>query len=197
MKVMEQLGLNQMVRFRVYFEGKGASSAAVMLGAAVFLRIVYYFGFGYFSEAGASGLILNVILPVLLCGGAAVLLKGLRFGMLRVYGILASIYSILMMVWTFDPESIFHFVLAVVWYLVTIAVVWATVEGYLANRVVMQLAFLLPVLYRFFFFDLGTYITAFKLVEFLPEASNLCGLLAWSSFSRCLMPERVQNHFEE
>lgn len=197
MKVMEQLGLNQTVRFRVYFEGKGASSAAVMLGAAVFLRILYYFGFGYYSEAGAGGLILDVILPILLCGGAAVLLKGLRFGMLRVYGILASVYCILMTVWTFEPEGIFHFVLAVVWYLVTIGVIWATVEGYLASRVVMQLAFLLPVLYRFFLFDLGAYITSFRLVEFLPEESSLFGLLAWSSFARCLMPERVHSAIDE
>ena len=41
MNVMEQLGLDRTVRFRMYFDGKGAAAASVMMGSALFLRIAY------------------------------------------------------------------------------------------------------------------------------------------------------------
>ena len=192
MNLMEKLGLERVVRFRIYIDGKGAVTAAALMGAALFCRILYYFGFGYFADCGAFSLITGLILPVLFFGASAVLLKGVRLTNVRVYGILAAVYCGLMILWSFDPGRIFYSLLAIVWYLAAMAAVIGTAEGYVSNRLVMQLAFLLPVLYRFFLFDLADYVTKLKLVEFLTELSNLCGLLAWSSFARCLMPERIR-----
>lgn len=192
MNVMEKLGLDRVVRFRIYFDGKGAGSAAVLMGAALFLRILYYMGFGKFADCGAGTLILDLILPVLFFGGVAVLLKGVRLGIVRVYGILAGVYCVLMILWSFDVHRIGYSVLAIVWYLAVLAAIFGTVEGYISNRLVLQMAFLLPALYRFFLFDLAGYITHLKIVDFMPEASNLCGLLGWSCFARCLMPERLR-----
>ena len=190
---MEQLGLDRTVRFRMYFDGKGAAAASVMMGSALFLRIAYYLGFGYFDGCGLFRLIFDLILPVLLCGTVAVLIKGFRIGMLRVYGILAAVFCVLMIICTLDAQSIIRSALAVLWYTVTIGIVAATLEGYIGSRIVMQLAFLLPVLYRFFVFDLGDYVLTLELADFLPEASNLCGLIGWSSFARCLMPEQIRS----
>lgn len=189
---MEKLGLNRVVRFRMYFDGSGADAAAAMMGAAFFLRAVYYFGFPNLDGIGAGEVLFNLILPGLLCGAFAVLLKGFRFETVGIYGILCAVYCILMIIWTFNSRQVLHLTLAIVWYLATAVVVMGTVEGYITNRIIMQLAFLLPVFYRFFFFDLGDYVLTLRIVDFLPEASALCGLIALSSFARCLVPERLR-----
>lgn len=197
MNLMEKLGLNRVVRFRMYFDGKGAATAAVMMGIAFFLRVVYYFGFPNLDGCGAGELIINLILPLLLCGSFAVLLKGFRARMVQVYGILSAIYCVLMMVWTFDSQHIFHFILSVIWYLAAIVIVAGTVQGYISNRLMIQLAFVIPVIFRFFFYDLGEYVQTLRIVDFLPEASALCGLIALSGFAQCLIPERLRQRASE
>lgn len=189
----KKLGRKRTVRFRMYFDGKGAAAAAVMMGAAFFLRVVYYFGFPNLSGCGAFALVFDLILPLLLCAAFAVMLKGFRCNQPWLYGILSMLYCVLMIVWTFRLGHTLHSVLALVWYLIAIAVLVGMLEGYIGNRVILQLVFLISVFCRLIFFDLEEYIFSLRLVDFLPEASALCGLIALSSFARCLIPERLRH----
>ena len=91
-----------------------------------------------------------------------------------------------MIIRAFSYGSIGSTVIGIVWYLLTGALAVITTFGYIPGRAYMMLAYLIPVLYRLCFVDIDVYFRTLDWIGFLPEASALSGLLAFSLFALCL-----------
>lgn len=189
-----EMKLEKVVRYRVSLTGSVPTTAASLMGLALFLRAVYYFGTDHLAGVGIGAAIFEIALPMLLWGCFAFLLRGIGLEQPEVYGMLAAVYCILLMILSFSSGNIFRCILAVLWYTAAAAAILGTTFGYISNEYIPMLAFGVPILYRILMFDLWDYLIPLKLVEFLPEASVLCGLAGIFYFSKCLKGEPVPKH---
>lgn len=173
-------------QYHVDFSCKWISASAFFAGLAFFLLAVKYFGLENIGQKGFGEICFSLILPMLLLAVFGILLSGFKFRVTPVYGILAALYCILMIVRTFSYGSTGSTVVGIIWYLLTAALTVVTTFGYLPGKVYLMLSYLIPVLYRLYFVDVGTYFLTHDWLGFLPEASALSGLLAFSLFALCL-----------
>lgn len=182
--------LKKAVDFSLDFHGKWAQWSAGLMGAFLFLRAVYYFAWVNISDCGSGELWLQLIVPMILGIGFIVLLWGVRLNMPVMYAGLGVAYCVLLIIWGVQSGSMARGIIGLVWYFLAAGVLMITVLGYLPNRLYLVLAFGLPVLFRFFVYDVKSYLLDLQLIVFLPELSVLCGLGALCCFVPCLKAQK-------
>lgn len=163
--------------YRMDFESRQHFAAAALMGGAFFLRAVYYFGLIRPETVGAWNLTLFLVLPMLVEVAFMVLLRGVRLNAPGIYGILGTVYCLLLILQSFQSGNVLRIVLSIIGYLVCAASL-LTATGGLLSRGMASTALFLTVTVRFLAFDLSGYIFSFRIVSFIQEAAALCGLLS-------------------
>lgn len=182
--------IRKTVDFTLDFGGWWTDCSAVLMGLFLFLRAVYYFGCADLLACSGGEIWLHLVFPLALSIGYIVLLRGIRLDAPVIYGGLGAFLCLLMIIWDFQSGSVAWGILGLIWYALAAAVFLATVLGYLPNRLFSLTAFFLPVLCRFFAYDLKHYLLDLRLIAFLPELSALCGLLAFSALVPALVGKK-------
>lgn len=184
--------LKKTVIFDLDFQSGWVQWSAALMGLFFFLRVVYCLGFHGIADFDSGALWVELIFPLILGVGYIVLLRGFHLNMPVIYGIFGVLLCILMVVWKFQVGITWMDVLGLIWYAAAAVVLMATVMGYLGNRLILLAAFAVPVLFRFVFRDLGVYFLSFRMVDFLPELSSLCGLASISCLAPGLMGRKTE-----
>lgn len=163
--------------YHMDFEGKGLATAAVLMGLAFFLRMVYYFGFTSTETVGLAELILFLILPLVLEAGFIVLLRGVRLNISLVYGILGAVYCALLIAQSLYYGSILRMVLGIIAYVLCGGLLVVVSLGLLSKDIAVTMCVGTAVV-RLAVFDLKPYFLELNLVAFLSEAAAICAVLA-------------------
>lgn len=175
----------QMKRYRMDFESKGISSASIFLGVALFLRFVYYFGFGYFFEVGVGQVLIGLILPCLVELGAITLLRAVRLNAPGIFGIFGALACLLLAIQSFQYGSVLRIILALLAYLVCGGLFFSCFAGWLSKEIGTFMLTLTAVV-RILFFDLPGMLGNFRPVAVLPELAGLCVVLGLCCMSVCI-----------
>mgnify|MGYP003301699874 CR=1 FL=1 len=182
------------VRYRVCFESGWISYSGFFAGLAIFLLCISSFGFDNVSQWGMMDVMLSLILPLLLLTAFGVLLCGFKLNSPFIYGIIGTLYCLYMVIRAFSYGGAGNILLAVIWYIVSGLVLLVTFSGVFPIRLLPGLLLFLPVVYRLVFIDFSLYFKAKDIIGFLPEASALSGLLAFSFFGMCVKGKPVKQN---
>lgn len=179
--------MKQTVRhYHMDMDGKEVSTCSVLIGAAFFLRVVYYFGFCRTESIGFFGLLLGLILPMLLELGLIVLLRGIKMDAAGLYGILGTVYCVLLMLQCFQYGNTLRVVLGIIAYVICGGLCFCAVAGFLSKEI-SAVAFFVTAVVRLLFV-LKPYIFGLRLIAFLPEAAGLCVICALGYLIMGLQP---------
>ena len=187
------MNLTKSARCHIRMQSKWASASAVCMGISVFIRTAYYFGLINLRDLTGFEVAMDVIFPMIIAAGYLVMIKALRLNSPILFGGLIGLYSVnYLMLMNSTPAGIVVGVLLVL----TAAVFTVTGLGYIAKRYPVVLTALALMLVRFFVVDLNGYILPldqFHPVAYLPECSNLFGVLAISLMAPALRLTRLHN----
>ena len=167
--------LKRNVQYRIPFLSKSVTWCCAMMGLSVFLRFWFYF-MPYDPLAVNAGVwILRIILPTLFCISFGILLRIVHLRVPGIYGILAALLCMLLMLWDILDGSILEIVLSVISMLALGVSLLATTGGYIPTRSISCLLLLLSIFLRFF---LGNDSLTFRLwLDKISELSILLSLL--------------------
>ena len=172
------MNLKQYTRFSVNFDSKWIAAASAMMGLSFFLRIVYYFALVSLRDVGFIELMSSVIIGILLCGGFVVCLQCLRMNAPGLYGMIGAAQCLMIIILSFTTGDAWRIVLAIIWYVLTGLILLATVGGYLPGRLLAAVMFVIPLVVRFFFYDIGH----IGLIRWVQELAVLSILVALPCF---------------
>jgi hypothetical protein len=166
----------QTYRYRMDFDSKQHTAAAAFMGGAFFLRITYYFGFTRPESVGAWNLIIFLILPILLEVAYVVMIRAIKMDIPNIYGIMGSVYCLLLLLQCFQSGNVLQIILGCVAYLACAAALLGTGMGMLSKSMTVMVLILVFAV-RFLFFDIGGYLLSLRVIGFIREAAALCGIL--------------------
>lgn len=189
-----KLDFKVLVHYHIQFNHKNIVPTSALAGASFFFLCVHYFGLTNLAQCGIGEIILQMILPMLTMVGFVVLLRGIRYGVTPVYGMIGAAYCLLLVIQAFSYGNIFGAIIAMLWYILTAAVCVFTTFGYISSGIYMLIAFLVPVLFRLVFVDIYQYLIRRNFSGFFTEAAMLCGLTAFGLLSLCLKAVPVKTH---
>ena len=184
--------LRVLVRYFVNLESAWTHYATVLTGLSFFLLVVNFFGIRNLADCGLLEILFSMVLPMVIWITFMVLLRGVRLPYANLYGLLGALYCVCMIIHGLSYENIFQIIFAVIWYCLTAVICLGTTGGYIANRAYMAWAFLLPVIYRIIFVDLGRYILKLDILGFMPEAAALSGLTVFGFFAFALNARTIK-----
>ena len=174
--------LKQYTRYQIDFGGKWILPGAIFMGLSFFLRVVYYFGLTNIFSYDAGTIILQIILPLLLCAGYIVLLRAVKLNAPGVFAILGAAFCMMILIWNFSTGDILRILLSVVFYLFSGLVLLATAGGYLPGRLLSSGLFLALLVFRYLL-----YAPSFRQIgPFILELSVLCILASLFCLTRCM-----------
>ena len=170
--------LTRSARCHIRMDSKWVYFSAICMGVSFFIRTAYYFGLVNLRDLDIISLIAEVILPMIIAAGYLIMIKGLRLNSPALFGGLICVYSINYLLLTeLNASGIFGGVL-----LITVAGIFlATGLGFISVRMPILVAAGILALFRLFVIDIVGYllpIDQFSLLTYLPESSNLFGLMA-------------------
>ncbi len=170
------------VRYRLNFEKKGLTGSASLMGVGFFLQALYFFGFGYALTADTSVLVQYLIIPMFLEAAWCMMLRGFYFDGPGLYGILGTLFCLLLTVQTVLSGNILGAVLAILTVLPAAASLLAITGGYLKTRLPGMAIFLLVI---------GVHLLLCRTQPLLLEIASLCPMLSIFLFFMGLevMPE--------
>lgn len=185
------MNLTKCARCHIRMQSRWASASAVCMGISVFLRTVYYFGLVNLRDLNAFEIAMDVVFPMIIAAGYLVMIKALRLNSPTLFGGLIGLYAVnYLLLMNATTSGMIVGVLLVV----SAAVFIATGLGYVPMRTPVVAAAAVLVLFRFFVVDLAGYILPliqFRPVAYLPDASNLFGILAVSLMAPALQVSRL------
>lgn len=182
----------QIKRYRMDFDGKGISAAGIFLGAALLFRIVYYFGFMRFFDAGVAEILFWLVLPGLLELGAIALLRAVRFNAPGVYGIFGAVECFLLVVMCFGYGSILRTILGILAYLACGGLIFTCSAGWLSKEIA-SFMFVLTCTVRILAFELPGLIRNFRHPEVLLSLAGMCVLLGLASLTFAIKLPQKKN----
>lgn len=118
------------------------------------------------------------------------ILRGIKLDMSVVYGAQAVVCCVILIIEGF-ADGMLVGIIGSVWFVIAAVITVLTTLGILRYRFVMALAYLLPLLVKLFAVDLNKYLIPMEFVEFLPEFSLLCMMLALTFLAPCLKKEEA------
>lgn len=180
--------LKTLTKYSVNFQSRWIPIAGFFIGLSFFLLAVKYFGIENLSTLNPGEITISLIFPMLIMTVFGVSLCGFKFRAAPLYGIICSMYSLLLVFQAVSNEA--GGILAVIWYILLALIALATGFGFLPSCVFLFLMCLLPAVYRLCFVDPAVYFQTKDWVGFLPEAAAVCGLLAFSALALSLRKKR-------
>ena len=169
---------------QIRFENSWLMPSALMAGFSFFLLIAYYFGVANFTRCSAFEILFAMILPILVMVAMMVLLRGIRFPVTPVYGILAAVYSLLLVIDALSAGGILNILQALLVYLPGGAVALAVTFGFIPKPWIMALIFLVAAGLRLIFTAIPL-LFSLQLIELMSGASVLFGLLSFGMLGLC------------
>lgn len=185
------MNLTKFARCHIRMQSRWASASAVCMGISVFLRTVYYFGLVNLRDLNGFEIAMNVVFPMVIAAGYLVMIKAFQLNSPTLFGGLIGLYAVnYLMLMNATTAGVTVGVLLVI----TALLFAATGMGYIPNRIPVVAAAAVLVLFRLVVVDVNGYIlplTEFHPVAYLPDASNLFGILAISLMAPALQLTRL------
>ena len=147
--------LKQYTRYQMDFTSKWTQVCGGLMGFSFFLRLIYYFGLTNIYDIGFVEILTTMLLGTALCLAYLITLSVMRLNAPGVYGVLGAVHCFLLILGTFSSGDVGRILLAVFWYALAAGVLLLTVGGYLPGKMLASLMFAIPILVRFFAYDLG------------------------------------------
>ena len=157
-------------------DGKYHLGTTAMMGASLFLRAAYYFGFTRPENTGAFEMIMFLILPMVLELAFMVMIRGVKLNLPGVYGIMGAVFCMLLAIQGIMMGGVLRIILSILAYLVCGAAMVGVGWGLLSKSLGVT-ALILTFVVRLLAFDLKL-LTGLRLVAFMQEAAGLCVILA-------------------
>lgn len=187
------MNLTKSARCHIRMNSRWANLSAVCMGISVFVRTVYFFGLINLRDLSGFDLAMEVVFPMVIAAGYLIIIKGLRWNSPTLFGVLIGVYALnYLLLMNTNTTGIIGGVLLVA----TAIIFLVTGLGYIPTRIPVVSAAVVLVLFRFFAVDITGYIlplSQFRPVAYLPEASNLFGLLAVALMAPALQLTRLHN----
>ena len=181
--------LKRYARYQINFPGKCVTLSGALVGLSVFLRMLYFFGLHLISDFEANTIVFRLALPVFVSLVYIYLLNGIRWNAPGVYGILGSVFCLMLIGWNLTSGDILRIVLSVCGYLVAALILLATTGGFVPGRFLSFLCFAVLIGLRVFLYDRG----GLALSDWITECADLCLIAALSVFSFCLIPGKMHH----
>lgn len=178
-----------MKRYRVYPGEETMINLSCVLGVALFVRIVYFFGFTRLEEAGFFAIAFGLVLPLLLETAFIVLLRGVRYNRPDVYVYLSTAMCLMLFLLCFRYVGILRAILGFVSYLGCIAAVFCMLSGMLSEKVVKWIFFGVA-MGRFLFFNLFQNVFGLHLITFMFETAGILDIVAMGMFVGALKKKK-------
>lgn len=174
--------MEQLARYKVNFESQWISASVALMGTALFAQALYFFVLTRIHETPISHVVVFLALPMLLEIIWFVLLRMVKLNASGIFGILAAVFCVLLMVQVFFVGGVVQMVLAVIAYLLAAALMLMITGGFFPYKYFGMACFALIFCVRFFGFDMGRYIHAGDWRGFLLELPALCIIAAIGCF---------------
>ncbi len=145
----------QRKRVSMDVNGKWAKASASLMAVSLFLRAVYYLGIKNFADIGFFGFLFCALVPLALSSMYVVLMYGVHRNAPGTYGLIAAAFCVLLIIWSFYTGSFIRIILALAWYAIAAGIVIFSTAGTLRNKSLFVATFAIPIVVRFFVFDLG------------------------------------------
>lgn len=177
--------LKRIVNYTVDRTGKWAGLSAAFMGMAFFALAIYYFAVHNLTACTTGEIIFCMILPLMLSFLWMLLIRTVPLKQSVIFGVLAGLVCLALIIQGFFGGSVLHNVLGAVWYLLTGAVIVLVSFGFLPYPILIFVMCLIPAVLRFFL-AYGTYIAAGNYWKGLPEYSGILMLLSLACFAGML-----------
>lgn len=166
--------MKQYHRYRMDFTGKWVQAGACFMGLSVFTLAVYYFGICNLSDLGIAQLVLGLWVPLILGAVYILLLRFIHWDAPGIYAIAGVVFCLLYVVGLFSGGGILRIILGLVGYGFGAVILVAVVGGYLPDKLIGTVYFLILILVRVLCFDVGK----LSAMEWITECSTLCSMAA-------------------
>lgn len=169
---------------RVFMQmgGKWARASALLMALSVFFRAVYYFGYKNFYDIGFIEVVFCALIPLILSSAYLVMLYAIHKNAPGIYGLMGAALCAYLFIWSFYTGSFIRVILALAWYGIAAGIVLFTSGGKLQNKSLCAAVFAIPIVVRFFIFDIGR----LGVFESINEASILFLLASLACFPMTL-----------
>lgn len=141
--------------YQMNLRSKWTKLSAALMGLSFFIRMVYYFGLTNLALCSFLEVVFMMVLPLLLTAGYVALLSALQLNAPGLYAMIGAALCVLLGLWSFASGDALRIVLSFVIYLAAGGVLVITIAGYLPGRLLSSVLFALPLVVRFFLYDLG------------------------------------------
>lgn len=182
--------LKQYTRYQMDFGGKWILPGAICMGLSFLLRVVYYFGLSNIFTYNLSTIILQIILPLVLCAGYIVLLRAVKLNAPGIFAILGAAFCLIVMIWNFSTGDVLRILLSIVFYLFSGLVLLATAGGYLPGRLLSSGLFLTLFVFRYLLYAPPVKHTG----RFILELSVLSILASLFCLTRCFKEVKIRTN---
>ena len=172
------MGVSRMVRYGMEFSGKWADLSALFTGVSFFLVVLYFYVFGHVQEAGAVEKIFSLILPMILLGVYALLIRVVKLDVPLVYAVIAGVYCVSIIVSDFGGHGVAADVVAIVGYLLCAAALVISVLGLFPGKWIAVGLFFLCAVLRFWMRDYIAWFYGGEVIAAMPDAATLSGVMA-------------------
>ena len=162
--------------------GKWAKASASLMAVSLFLRAVYYLGYKNFVDMGFIEVVFCALLPLALSGMYVVFLYGIHRNAPGTYGLIAAAFCVMLIIWSFYSGSFIRVILSLAWYGITAGIVIFSTGGTMQNKSLFVAAFAIPIVVRFFVFDIGR----LGVFDSIAEASALFLLASFACLPMAL-----------
>ena len=166
--------------YHVDVESGGVFGCSALMGIALFLRVMYYFGFTRTETVGFGELLLWLILPLMLEVSFMVLLRGFELDAPGLFGILGTASCLLLVLQCIGYDSILRMIFGIIIYIVCGGIYLAVSAGFLRIELGKWLLFGTAAVR--IALDVGPYVLQFHPVQLMIEAAGICVVLGLGCF---------------
>lgn len=177
--------LKRIVSYTVDPMSRWAGLSAALMGLGFFSQAIYYFTVHNLTLCGTGEIIFCMVLPLLVSFLWMLLVRTMPLKQPMIFGILAALVCLSLMIQGFFGGSTLQIVLGTIWYILATAVIIFVSFGYLPYRILIFAVCLLPAALRGFL-AYATYIRTGDYWKGLPEYSAVMMLLALACFAGML-----------
>lgn len=179
--------LKKRINYTLDPSGKIGDLSSALMGAAFFLRALYYLVVHSFTECSSGEILLCMILPLVGAAAWLVLLRLVRLDLPRVVGVCAAVICVLLAIQGFFSGSFLRALIGCIWYLLAAVAFIAISFGYLPYRTLITV-FMLPAAALRAVILYASYIRLGQYTAGLGELAGLCTVISVCCLSTMLKP---------
>lgn len=186
------MNLKQYTRYQMDFKSKWTSACGILMGFSFFVRLIYYFGLTNIHDVGVVDILTTMIPGTALCLAYLITLSVMRLNAPGIYGILGAIHCFLLILGNFTGGNALRIILSILWYILAGGILLMTVGGYLPGKLLAFVMFALPLVVRFFFYDLNS----LGILQWVREFGILLALVGLACLPMGLKTAPMKNKTE-